>query len=211
MIWAILAIVIAYAIGNIPFSVFVGNRAGHDLYNSGTNNPGASNVIRVAGWRWGLIAMVLDIAKGFIPTFVSLQIFDSYLTAEQNMALGCLVATAAMIGHVVPIGRKGGKGVATGVGAVLALYPVIGLIMIITWLLLMVPFRTPAISSMIATAILPIWVLIDHNYMWEIAFAIVFYVLIAIRHIPNIKRLLDSSAEHEEGVNKKVRSKYQQT
>ena len=66
----ILLVIPAYLIGMIPFSVIVAKKAGFDLYKTGSNNPGASNVIRVAGWKWGMLAMGLDILKGLVPTLL---------------------------------------------------------------------------------------------------------------------------------------------
>ncbi|HQZ14246.1 MAG TPA: glycerol-3-phosphate 1-O-acyltransferase PlsY [Acidimicrobiia bacterium] len=202
MIWAIFAVLTAYLLGNIPFSVFVAKVAGHDLYKTGSKNPGASNVARVAGWRWGSIAMALDIAKGFVPTLTTLLIADSYLSDEKSRILAYFVGFASMLGHVVPVGRKGGKGIATGAGVVLALLPVPGIIAIACWFLTMKITKLPVISSIIAAAVLPIWVGLDHYYMWEFVVTSLLLVFVIARHTPNIRRLI---RREETGVTKTSR------
>jgi len=205
VIWAILAVVAAYLLGNIPFSVFIAKIAGHDLYKTGSKNPGASNVARVAGWRWGSIAMTLDIAKGFLPTIATLIVASSYLTEERSRILAYFVGFAAMLGHVVPIGRKGGKGIATGAGVILALLPIPGLVAIVVWFLTIKITKLPVVASITAAAVLPIWVGLDHYYGWEFIVTSVLLVFVVARHTPNIRRLI---RREETGVTKKSREIY---
>ncbi len=190
MIWAILAVASGYLVGNIPFSVFIARLAGHDLYKTGSKNPGASNVARVAGWRWGSFAMALDIAKGFIPTIATLMIAQSHLSDERTRVLAYCVGFAAMLGHVVPLGRKGGKGIATGAGVILALLPLPGLVAFGVWLVIIKISKLPVVSSILATAVLPIWVGLDHYYLWEFVVTSILLVFVIARHSPNILRLI---------------------
>lgn len=185
-----LLVIPSYLIGTIPFSVFVAKKAGFDLYKTGSNNPGASNVIRVAGWKWGMLAMLLDILKGLVPTLLSAIFMDNYISAQSARVLTFLIAIAAVCGHVFPIGRKGGKGVATGGGAAVALFPVQGLVAILIWAITMKATKKPVIASMIAIACLCIGVAFAHKYLWEFVIVLALYVLIAIRHIPNIMRMI---------------------
>ena len=162
--------------GMIPFSVMVAKRAGFDLYTSGSKNPGASNVIRVAGWKWGAFAMSLDILKGYID--------------DQNARIVTfLVGIAAIAGHVFPLMRKGGKGVATGGGVAIALFPIQGVVAIIVWVIFMKITKMPVVASMSAIGVLTIVVFFRHQYMWEFILILALYILIAIRHSPNIVRM----------------------
>lgn len=205
MVWSVLIVIAAYLVGNIPFAPLVAKMAGHDIYTKGSKNPGASNVARIAGWRWGLLAMLLDIAKGFVPTILVLIFADSYLTDQQTRVLAYFVALGAMAGHVVPIKRKGGKGIATGAGAILALFPVAGIVAVVIWFIVMKISKLPVISSIVAAAILPIWVGIDHNYWWEFVLVILLFCFVVLRHIPNLRRLV---RREESGVTKTGRDQF---
>jgi glycerol-3-phosphate acyltransferase PlsY len=186
----LLLVIPAYFIGTIPFSVWVARCAGFDLYTSGSKNPGASNVIRVAGWKWGVLAMMLDILKGFFPTFLSSYFVDNFINAQSARIVTFLVAIAAICGHVFPLFRKGGKGVATGGGAALALFPIPGIVAIALWALLMKLIKKPVIASMFAIGVLTIFVAFTSKYFWEFVLVFGLYILIAIRHIPNIIRMI---------------------
>lgn len=199
MIWSFFVVLAAYCIGNIPFAPLVARLAGHDIYAKGSKNPGASNVVRIAGWRWGLLAMALDILKGLTPTLTVLLIADSYMTSQQTRVLAYFVALGAIAGHVLPFKRKGGKGIATGAGAILALFPIAGVTAIAIWFLVIKIFKLPVVASIIAAAILPIWVGIYHNYWWEFVLVTLLFCFVVLRHIPNIRRLV---RREESGVKK---------
>jgi glycerol-3-phosphate acyltransferase PlsY len=204
--FSFLLVIPAYFIGMIPFSVIVARIAGYDLYSTGSQNPGASNVARVAGWKWGSLAMALDIAKGFVPTLLTLVLLDGHISDQTVRIAGYLVAAAAMIGHVLPIGRKGGKGIATGGGAAVALFPLPGIAVIIVWIIMMKITKLPVVASLIAAGLLPIWVGFDHKYFWEFTITVLLYAVVVIRHIPNIKRLI---LRQESSVTKHGRGQYQ--
>lgn len=179
-----------------PFAVVVAKLAGHDVYREGSKNPGASNVARIAGWKWGTLAMLLDISKGFIPTLLAVIYSDNYVSDEQARFFSFLIAAAAMFGHVMPIGRKGGKGIATGGGAIVALFPVPGLAAIVIWIVSIKITKLPVISSLIAAGILPIWIGLDHDYIWEFIVVVFLYAFVVVRHLPNIKRLINREEQN---------------
>lgn len=189
MKYYILLVIPAYLIGMIPFSVMVAKRAGFDLYNSGSKNPGASNVIRVAGWKWGTFAMSLDILKGFFPTILSSIFVNDYIDDQNARIITFLVGIAAIAGHVFPLMRKGGKGVATGGGVAIALFPIQGIIAIFVWIIFMKITKMPVVASMSAIGVLTIAVFFRHQYLWEFILILALYILIAIRHSPNIVRM----------------------
>lgn len=197
----------AYLLGNIPFSVFVARSAGFDLYTTGSKNPGASNVARVAGWKWGALAMMLDILKGFIPPLMVFLLVGHHFSNQTTRIIAYCAAGSAIAGHVIPIGRKGGKGIATGAGAALVLVPDAGLVMLVVWILCMKIIKYPVLASILAAAILPIWLVFDQNYMWEFVIATGLFVFVVLRHTPNLIRL---ARREESAVTKHGRKQYQQ-
>ena len=191
----ILLVIPAYLKGMIPFSDIVAKKAGFDLYKTGSNNPGASNVIRVAGWKWGMLAMGLDILKGLVPTLLSSIFIVKLLNDDDQVAriITFLVGVGAIAGHVFPLMRKGGKGVATGGGVAVALFPIQGITAILIWALIMRISKKPVVASMVAIGILTIAIGIKHQYLWEFILVFGLYVLITIRHIPNIMRMIKNT------------------
>jgi len=123
---AFLVILFAYLLGSVPTGFLLGSLAGVDVRKTGSGNVGATNVGRVAGKKHGILTLLGDTAKGFVPVFVALQ-----------MGLGAaatgLVALAAFLGHLYPVFLKfqGGKGVATALGIVLFLSPVTAFILVV--------------------------------------------------------------------------------
>ena len=118
----VLAIFLSYFLGNLPSAHLVSHRKGFDPTRSGSGNPGATNVLRVAGRRAGILVLIADFSKGSISAAAGLLIDDT------SLGLACWLAS--VLGHVFPITRKfkGGKGVATGAGGCLVLFPLVGAI-----------------------------------------------------------------------------------
>ena len=117
----------AYLIGSIPVGVLLARKRGVNLRAVGSGNVGATNVGRALGRRWGLVCLVLDIAKGLVPTAAAGLVVtagDVELTAGR-VGLWVLVGLATVLGHVFPVtlGWQGGKGVATSIGVGLGLFP----------------------------------------------------------------------------------------
>ena len=120
----VIAIVAAYLIGSIPFGFLVGKMRGIDVRTVGSKNIGATNVFRTVGRNWGLLAFALDFLKGFIPTFLALH----YVRASDDATLAFLplaTGVACVAGHMFTcfMKFKGGKGIATGFGMLVALTP----------------------------------------------------------------------------------------
>ncbi len=115
----------AYLVGAVPFGYLLGRLAGKDVRAEGSRNIGATNVVRVCGWRWGALALALDACKGFAPVWgVGLGVMGGVPQAGPARAQA-LAAVAAVLGHTFPVYLKfrGGKGVATSAGALAALMP----------------------------------------------------------------------------------------
>ena len=118
----------AFLAGSIPFAVLLGRAKGVDIRQHGSGNPGATNLGRAVGKKWGLLCFVLDVLKGLIPVLLCGRLLE--LGATPGPAIQwVLVAVAAVTGHIFSpwLKFKGGKGVATGLGATLGLFPVVTL------------------------------------------------------------------------------------
>ena len=174
----------AYLLGTFPSAALIARRQGIDITSSGSGNPGASNVSRVLGRRLGVLVFVLDGLKG------ALCVLTGFIAFEYAGALA--LACAAVVGHVFPITRhfKGGKGVATAGGSVIALYPLIGVAMTLLWLGTTRVTRKASLGSIAILIGFPISQAVTGRPAPEIATGIGLGVFVAWRHWPNIKRLV---------------------
>jgi len=156
---------------------------GIDITAVGSGNPGASNVARALGMRKGAYVYGLDAVKGAVATGLGWAIFGN------AAAFWC--AAAAVIGHVYPITRRfaGGKGVATGSGAMLVVHPFISLGLLFLWAVLSKTTKKASVSSLIITVLLPVCIAAAGAPGWEVGATAGIGVLVVIRHIPNLRRL----------------------
>jgi glycerol-3-phosphate acyltransferase PlsY len=180
-----LLLVTAYLCGAIPFGVIVGKLFyGVDVRRHGSGNVGTTNVFRVLGKRAGAAVMVLDILKGWLPAFVAVQLFSPWAAI--------FIAAAPVVGHMYSIFLKGrgGKGIATGAGVVLALVPLAFVIIFATWLVLILVTRYVSVASLTAAALVPVLtVAFSEPLPYEIAGVLV-AILVWWAHRGNIQRLL---------------------
>lgn len=162
----------------------VARSRGVDILTQGSGNPGASNVGRLLGTRWGTLVFLLDALKGATPAVVGL--------ALDTRPGAYAMVTAAVLGHMFPATRKfrGGKGVATTAGAMLMLHPVISLILLAIWIAVRKTTGKASLASLLITVGLPIGVAIAGAPAWEIVGVVGLCVLVMFRHIDNIKRLI---------------------
>jgi glycerol-3-phosphate acyltransferase PlsY len=183
-----LLLLAAYLLGAFPSSYVVARLLrGIDLRQHGSGNLGATNAYRVLGWKAATPVFILDILKGWFPTFF----FPSWDgSPDWRWALG--YGAAAIIGHVfsVYVRFKGGKGVATGAGVFMALAPVAVLIGLVIWGTLLFLTGTVSIASIAAAAVLPlaVWLLGAPGLVVGLALALSLFVIYA--HRANIRRLL---------------------
>jgi glycerol-3-phosphate acyltransferase PlsY len=193
----------AYLVGSIPFSFLVVRlTSGTDLRNVGSGNVGATNVLRTRGKRAGLIALILDLAKGFAAVhiasvMVGLQAWPfpyepgGGALHSPNFWIG-LTALVAVIGHMYPVWLKfrGGKGVATAAGVFLAIDPwAIGIATVI-FLAMVLGWRYVSLASMSAAAAIPLLMrFVTHQPLWTLIFSIIIALAVIIRHRSNIDRL----------------------
>ncbi len=192
-----LLIILAYLIGSIPTSIWISKRFFDiDIRDYGSGNAGATNTFRVLGTKWGTIVMAVDILKGIIAT--SLYIFLPFYTIKDNdlertnLMIG--LGLAAVIGHIFPIWAqfKGGKGVATLFGMIIAMQPVVAVCCTGVFLLVLYLTRFVSLSSIlagVAFAILILYIFDDHVTLYR-AFSIMVALMIILTHQKNINRLL---------------------
>lgn len=201
----LLALALAYVLGALPFGyVIVRLTSGQDVRGGGSGSTGATNVTRTAGLKAGVLTYLLDVAKGMAAVAVMRQ-----LTTDP-LWLG-LAAAATILGHVYPVflGFKGGKGVATGVGAYLLIAPLAVLTTLLVWAVLFWRTRTVSLASIVATALVPVWTLLLYGWVWPrpdaLATALATCagcVIVIAKHNENIRRLFAGTETRFSGSSK---------
>lgn len=194
----LLLIVLAYLIGSIPTSVWVSKKFfGIDIRDYGSGNAGATNTYRVLGSKWGTFVMVVDMLKGVVATSLYILI-PFYLTSElhrTNLMIG--LGLAAVLGHIFPIWAnfKGGKGVATLFGMIVAIQPIVAVCCIGVFLLVLYLTRFVSLSSIlsgIAFAVFILFIFNDDVALYRI-FSILVALMVILTHQKNINRLLNGT------------------
>lgn len=175
------AVVLSYVVGTFPSAQVVAGRA---VTQQGSGNPGASNTLRVAGRRAGAAVLALDVAKGAVPTLVAL------LGSGRPLAATCWAA--AVLGHVFPVTRRlrGGKGVATGAGGALVLFPMIALALVAVFVVVAGLFHKASVGSLAIALGLVAGVVVVGRPTWEFAIVAGIVALVVVRHAANISRLV---------------------
>jgi glycerol-3-phosphate acyltransferase PlsY len=197
----VLIILFAYLVGSFPTSIVVGRMTRRiDIREHGSKNAGGTNAFRVLGWKAGLFVVVVDILKGVLATLLIAKIRVDPLTLDYEL-VQIIAGTSAVIGHVwtVLAKFKGGKGVATGAGLIIALFPWASLICFIIFVALVLTTRYVSLGSIIATSSLP-FVLLTFDRMFGksvstslLTFSILISGLIIFTHRSNIRRLINGT------------------
>lgn len=183
----LVAIPLAYLIGTFPTAQLVARSQGVDIRSAGSGNPGASNVMRTLGGRWGIFVGAVDMAKGALPAAAGLAI--------DGRTGGYVLAAAAVVGHLYPLWSnfRGGKGVATGAGAFFVLAPLASLVLVPAWLIVAKVTAKASLASLSVAAALPFGVLAESRRWSEFAAAAALSALVVARHGANIRRLISRS------------------
>jgi glycerol-3-phosphate acyltransferase PlsY len=194
-IYLALEIILAYLMGSIPSAVWVGKLFyGIDIRQHGSGNAGATNVIRVLGYKAGIPVMIFDIFKGWAAVQVIFLFPHQGLSDDFIIYVRICMAFAAVLGHVFPVfaGFKGGKGVGTLAGAAIALYPLALLIELALFITILALFRYVSLSSILCGISFPFIVIFitKQEHPGLIILAIVVAVFIPLTHIKNIGRLI---------------------
>ncbi|RUM31353.1 MAG: acyl-phosphate glycerol 3-phosphate acyltransferase [Aquifex sp.] len=181
-----LLVIIAYLLGSLTFGEIIARLKGVNLREIGSGNVGATNVSRALGKKYGILVFILDMLKGFIPTLLVVKIYglDSWITF--------LVGIASVVGHMYPLFFKfrGGKGVATAFGVLLAVSVKAAFLSFLTWLFVVYETRYVSLGSIIASFI-SVPLLAIFEYPLKLIFmALIISLLVLYKHKDNIGRLL---------------------
>jgi acyl phosphate:glycerol-3-phosphate acyltransferase len=191
----LLLVILAYLIGSIPTAVWISNYFFNiDIREYGSGNAGATNTYRILGPKWGTIVMVIDMLKGVIAVKLAL-LLPEYADSEVPLQnLQTILGMAAVSGHIFPIWAdfRGGKGVATLFGLVLGISPWTALSCVGIFLLVLYITRFVSLSSILASAAFPVFILVIFNVDNPIyrVFAIAVALMVLLTHQKNIGRLL---------------------
>ncbi|MEE9562316.1 MAG: glycerol-3-phosphate 1-O-acyltransferase PlsY [Thermoanaerobaculia bacterium] len=182
----------SYLVGSIPFGYLIGRGLrDRDIRASGSGNVGATNVLRVMGWKPAVSVLLLDLAKGVVPILIGKQL------AVPSAWLGAM-ALAAVVGHIFPIflGFRGGKGVATGIGAFATLAPLAALGALVIFGVVVAWTRYVSLGSVTATASFPLLVLLFEGAAGQealdpalVGFAAATSALVIFQHRSNLQRI----------------------
>ncbi len=183
----IVAVIVSYLIGSIPFGYLLARAKGLDIMKHGSGNIGATNVWRNLGPVAGLTVLFLDMAKG-----VAAILLGKYLGGG---GIELLAGLAVLCGHSwsIFLRFKGGKMIATGAGVVLAISPVIILVALVIWLSTVAITRYVSMGSMLAAISVPVTMVALDMSSWHVAFGITIAVLAVHKHRSNIARIINGT------------------
>ncbi len=184
--------ILGYLIGAIPFGLVIGKMVGTDVRAEGSKNIGATNVNRVLGKKLGLLTLVCDCLKGFLPMFISAALLSE---GDSRELIISATGIAAVVGHMFPIylKLKGGKGVATGLGVFLYLSPLAIVISLVVFIAAVALSGFVSVGSLLASGLIPLWLYFLGASKMTIVVAAVVACLIWLKHHENIGRLLQGT------------------
>jgi acyl phosphate:glycerol-3-phosphate acyltransferase len=209
------AILTAYFIGALPTAAIIARRIGHmNILEHGSGNPGASNMYRIFGARWATATLIVDVFKGYLPVWLSERVASQMIHpifAQNEIAVMGWIAAAAFFGHVYSpfLKFKGGKGAATGLGAMFALAPQATMLTLIVYGGTLYLWKRFAVATLVGALAFPILIYFREGgqqteaFFWGLAVPI----LLVFTHRSNISRILrdeelpmsSANGENEEG------------
>jgi glycerol-3-phosphate acyltransferase PlsY len=190
-----LAAVFAYLMGSVSFAVVVSRVMGlADPRSYGSNNPGATNVLRSGNKAAALLTLVLDGVKGWLPVYAVVHFGAAYSLGQGSVAM---VALAAFVGHVWPVFFRfqGGKGVATAAGVLFGINPFLGLATFATWLIVAFFSRYSSLAALASAVFAPAYYFLGHRLVWYaddfvLLATVVMSAILVWRHQSNIVKLM---------------------
>jgi glycerol-3-phosphate acyltransferase PlsY len=192
MVYAFL-LLLAYLVGSIPFGLLLGKAVGKDVRLEGSGNIGANNVHRLLGKKMGVLTLLADIGKAILPMIFARWLLNFLTTGNGAPEVWvALCGASAFLGHLFPIYLKfrGGKGVATALGVFLFLEPWSVLLSLGFFLAVLLVWGYVSLGSLIAAALLPVWIWLLSGSVFYTWLAIFIATCIWIKHSSNIARLL---------------------
>ena len=193
MLIYLIIIIIAYLLGNISTSYIVAKRlAGVDIRTQGSGNAGSTNVLRTLGKKAGALTFIGDVLKGLIAVLIGR--FIAYSMNLDQATCAYLAVVAVVLGHNYPafLGFKGGKGVATSLGSMLGMNPIVALSCLGFFIIIVALTKYVSLGSVLGIALSPIIMIVNHNFK---GFLVTLFLTISviITHRANIKRLLNGT------------------
>lgn len=191
----VLATVLAYLMGSLSFAVVVSRLMGlADPRSYGSNNPGATNVLRSGNKLAALLTLLLDGVKGWVPVYAVTHFGAAYGLGEGSVAM---VALAAFVGHVWPVFFRfqGGKGVATAAGVLFGIEPLLGLATMMTWLIVAFFSRYSSLAALASAVFAPAYYFLGHRLVWYVddtvlLATVLMSAILVWRHQSNIAKLM---------------------
>jgi glycerol-3-phosphate acyltransferase PlsY len=215
LIIKLLLIIAAYLFGSVPSSVWIGKRFyGVDVRDHGSGNAGFTNTVRVLGWRAGLPVFLADVLKGYVAVSL-VRLTNVYIIGTADFVnFQLILGAAAVLGHIFPVyvGFKGGKGVATLLGLLLAIQPQPTLICLGIFVVVFLTTRYVSLSSMIAGISFPILIIFVFKTTISslVIFSMIVSILLLLTHQKNIERLLNREESKAKIVKRKNRTQYRE-
>lgn len=208
--------IFAYFLGSIPFGLILTKAHGKDIRSIGSGNIGATNVSRALGKKWAYFCFLLDVLKGFIPTFMAMLVIGDRPELIEIVLVLC-VGVMAVVGHIFPVylNFKGGKGVATSLGFGLGIWPfftIPAIIALVVWIITVGVSRYVSLASIVAglgfVVVFLFAIFLNESWqmsrLWPLLLAsVLIETLIVIRHRENIKRIIAGTESRAFGKNSK--------
>lgn len=206
----ILVTLLSYLVGSIPTALIVSKYFfGFDIRSKGSGNMGSTNAFRILGWRWGLFVQIIDILKGIVAVTVVTHLFDGILPFtnrtpfEDITVVRVIAGLSSVLGHVFTIfaGFKGGKGMNTATGMLIAVAPIEVSVAIVLFLLAVAFSGYISLGSVIAAIAVPTTMIVRYNifgieipgYLTLVYFCAVVSFIVIYAHRSNIRRLIDGT------------------
>lgn len=179
----VLVLLAAYLIGSISFAILIASSRGVDIRSEGSGNPGTSNVMRILGRKLAVVVLVGDALKGAVAAAIGAIVIDQ--------TWGWIALLVAVVGHSLPVwhGFRGGRSVATAVGGIIYLAPVVGLVIALVWIVILVVWKTASVASLTAMVLLVPGLAIAGRPTDQLLWAAAIALFVILRHSANIARL----------------------
>ena len=193
MLVYLIIIITAYLLGNISTSYIVAKRlAGVDIRTQGSGNAGSTNVLRTLGKKAGALTFIGDVLKGLIAVLIAR--FIAYGVNLDNTTCAYIAVVAVVLGHNYPVflGFKGGKGVATSLGSMLGMNPLVALLCLGFFIIIVAMTKYVSLGSILGIGLSPIIMMINHNNKGVLV-TLFLTISVVITHKENIKRLLNGT------------------
>jgi acyl phosphate:glycerol-3-phosphate acyltransferase len=188
--------IFAFLLGSIPFGVIVCRAKGVDIFSIGSGNIGATNVVRAVGPALGGLVLLLDVAKGYVPGLLATKMLHDQPLGIDGQTWSFILGSIAIVGHMFSpwISFRGGKGIATGLGAMLSSIPITGLLALGVMVPVTAVSRFVSLGSIIAAlSTIPISIFVSKDSSQVMPILILFNIIVIYKHRSNIARILNGT------------------